>query len=114
MYDFWHTSSGFFLIRAGVLLLILALSDLRCRVPSLFSKSKALVLMGRHSLLVYWVHIEFVYGRLHILPRRGMTVTGASLGLMGISLAMLLLAYASGKWPLTLKGMQRSRATAAG
>ena len=114
MYDFWHTSSGFFLIRTGVLLLILALSDLRCHVPSLFSKSKALVLMGRHSLLVYWVHIEFVYGRLHILPRRGMTVTGASLGLLGISIAMLLLAYARGKWPLTLKGMQRSRATAAG
>jgi len=114
MYDFWHTSSGFFLIRVGVLLLILALSDLRCHMPSLFSKSKALVLMGRHSLLVYWVHIEFVYGRLHVLPRRGMSVIGASLGLLGITLAMLLLAYARSKWPLTLKGMQRSRATAAG
>ena len=113
MYDFWHTSSGFFLIRVGVLLLILSLSDLRCRMPSLISKSKALVLMGRHSLLVYWVHIEFVYGRLHVLPRRGMSVIGASLGLLGITLAMLLLAYARSKWPLTLKGMQRSRATAA-
>lgn len=114
MYDFWHTSSGFFLIRVGVLLLILALSDLRCRIPSVISKSKALVLMGRHSLLVYWVHIEFVYGRLHVLPRRGMSLVGASLGLLGITVAMLLLAYLRSKWPLTLKGMQRSRATAAG
>jgi uncharacterized membrane protein len=114
MYDFWHTSSGFFLIRVGVLLLILALSDLRCRMPSIISKSKALVLMGQHSLLVYWVHIEFVYGRLHVLPRRNMSVIGASLGLLGITVAMLLLAYARSKWPLTLKGMQRSRATAAG
>ncbi|HET9792623.1 MAG TPA: acyltransferase family protein, partial [Candidatus Angelobacter sp.] len=114
MYDFWHTSSGFFLIRVGVLLLILALSDLRCRIPSVISKSKALVLLGQHSLLVYWVHIEFVYGRLHVLPRHGMSVSGASLGLAGITLAMLLLAYARSKWPLSLKGLQRSRATAAG
>jgi uncharacterized membrane protein len=114
MYDFWHTSSGFFLVRVGVLLLILALSDLRCRMPSVISKSKALVLMGQHSLLVYWVHIEFVYGRLHVLPRRGMSVIGASLGLVGITIAMLLLAYVRSKWPLTRKGMQRSRATAAG
>jgi uncharacterized membrane protein len=114
MYDFWHTSSGFFLIRVGVLLLILALSDLRCHMPSLFSKNKALVLMGRHSLLVYWVHIEFVYGRLHVLPRHGMSITGASLGLLGITLAMLLLAYVRSKRPLRLKGLQKSRATAAG
>jgi uncharacterized membrane protein len=114
MYDFWHTSPGFFLIRLGVLVLILALSDLRCRLRPLFSRSKALVLMGRHSLLVYWVHIEFVYGRLHLLPRRGLGIIGASLGLLAITLAMLLLAYARDKWPLTLKGMQRSRATAAG
>src|SRR6185503_5749025 len=29
LYDFWHTSPNFFLIRVGVLLVILGLSDLR-------------------------------------------------------------------------------------
>lgn len=113
MYDFWHTSPNFFLIRLGVLLLIVAASDLRCRLHPLFTNSKALVLMGRHSLLVYWVHIEFVYGRLHVLPRRGMGIAGASLGLLGITLAMLLLAYLRAKWPFSFTGFSRTRAAAA-
>jgi uncharacterized membrane protein len=114
MYDFWHTSPSFFLIRLGVLLLIVAASDLRCRLHPLLTNSKALVLMGRHSLLVYWVHIEFVYGRLHVLPRRGMGIVGASLGLLGITLAMLLLAYLRSQWPYRLKQKSQSAATAAG
>jgi uncharacterized membrane protein len=114
MYDFWHTSPSFFLIRLGVLLLIVAASDLRCRLHPLLTNSKALVLMGRHSLLVYWVHIEFVYGRLHVLPRREMGIVGASLGLLGITLAMLLLAYLRSQWPFRLKQKSQSAATAAG
>jgi uncharacterized membrane protein len=113
MYDFWHTSPNFFLIRLGVLLVIVAASDLRCRLHPLFTNSKALVLMGQHSLLVYWVHIEFVYGRLHVLTRRGMGIAGASLGLLGITLAMLLLAYLRAKWPFSFKGFSRTRAAAA-
>jgi hypothetical protein len=113
MYDFWHTSPSFFLIRLGVLLLIVAASDLRCRLYPVFTNSKALVLMGRHSLLVYWVHIEFVYGRFHVLPRRGMGIVGASLGLLGITLAMLLLAYLRAKWPFRFTGFSRSRAATA-
>jgi len=113
MYDFWHTSPSFFLIRLGVLLVIVAASDMRCRLRSVFTNSKAMVLMGRHSLLVYWVHIEFVYGRLHVLPRRGMGIVGASLGLLGITVAMLLLAYLRGKWPFRFTGFSRSRAATA-
>jgi hypothetical protein len=54
--------------------------------------------MGQHSLLVYWVHIEFVYGRLHILPRRAETIVGATAGLLVITFSMLLLAYLRSKW----------------
>ena len=53
-----------------------------------------LILLGQASLLVYWVHIEFVYGRFSILPKRGVDVRTASLGLMIIFLAMLALAWA--------------------
>jgi uncharacterized membrane protein len=97
-YDFWHTSPNFFLIRLGIVIIVLALSDARCRLPAVLSKSKALILMGQHSLLVYWVHIEFVYGRLHILPRRAESIVGATAGLVLIALSMLLLAYLQGKW----------------
>jgi fucose 4-O-acetylase-like acetyltransferase len=47
--------------------------------------------LGMTSLLVYWVHIEFVYGRFSIMPRRGSTALQASLGLAIITVAMLAL-----------------------
>jgi hypothetical protein len=37
------------------------------------------------------VHIEFVYGRFSLLRKHGMTTAGASIGLLTIFIAMLLL-----------------------
>jgi hypothetical protein len=93
-YDFWHTSPNFFLIRLGLLMVILFASYAWCRwglVPHLFSP---LILLGQASLLVYWVHLEFVYGRVSILPKRADSIATASLGLLIIFLAMLALAFA--------------------
>jgi len=53
-----------------------------------------MIQIGRASLLVYWVHIEFVYGRFSILPKRSMSIGQASLGLAVIFVAMLLLSLA--------------------
>jgi hypothetical protein len=53
----------------------------------------SLIQLGQASLLVYWVHIEFVYGRVSILAKRAQTIGGATLGLAIIFLAMLALAY---------------------
>jgi uncharacterized membrane protein len=106
--DYWHTSPSFFLIRVGMLLVILSASYIWCRwglgqsslgQSSLGQSSlghwgfSPLILLGQASLLVYWVHIEFVYGRVSILPKHGMTIGGASVGLLVITLAMLALAY---------------------
>jgi hypothetical protein len=49
--------------------------------------------LGQASLLVYWVHIEFVYGRFSILPKHSVSLRIASLGLLTIFLAMVLLAF---------------------
>jgi uncharacterized membrane protein len=90
-YDFWHTSPNFFLIRVGLLLMILAAAYLWCRWgPGQWSFSP-LIQLGQTSLLVYWVHIEFVYGRLSILPKRAVDIRTASFGLLAIFLSMLLL-----------------------
>src|ERR1022692_2825606 len=68
-YDFWHTSPNFFLIRVGFLLVILAVAYWWCRWgPGQWGFSP-LIQLGQASLVVYWVHIEFVYGRLSILPK---------------------------------------------
>jgi len=110
--DYWRTSPSFFLIRVGMLLVILTGSYAWCRwglgqrqsQPSMGQLGlgqwrarlwgfSPLILLGQASLLVYWVHIEFVYGRVSILPKHRMGIGAASAGLLVISLAMLALAY---------------------
>src|ERR1019366_6866805 len=90
--DYWHTSPSFFLIRVGMLLVILAGSYSWCRWGAGQRGFSPLIQLGQASLLVYWVHIEFVYGRVSILPKHAMGIGGASVGLLLISLAMLGLA----------------------
>ncbi len=94
VYDYWHTSPEFFLARLGLLLVILCGSYVWIRWGAGQWGFSPLILLGQASLLVYWVHIEFVYGRFSILPKRGVDVRTASLGLMIIFLAMLALAWA--------------------
>jgi uncharacterized membrane protein len=91
VYDFWHTSPNFFLIRVGLLLAILAAVYLWCRWGPGHWGFSPLIQMGQTSLLVYWVHIEFVYGRFSLLPKRAQDIRTASLGLLTIFLSMLLL-----------------------
>ncbi|MBZ5645703.1 MAG: DUF1624 domain-containing protein [Acidobacteriia bacterium] len=91
VYDFWHTSPSFYLIRVGVLLIILCGSYAWCRWGAGQWSFSPLIQLGQTSLLVYWVHIEFVYGRLSILPKRAVGIGAASLGLLTIVLAMLVL-----------------------
>jgi uncharacterized membrane protein len=92
VYDYWHTSPAFWLIRVGMLLMILSASYAWCRWGAGQWGFSPLIELGRASLLVYWVHIEFVYGKFSILPKRAGSIRTATIGLVVISLAMLLLA----------------------
>jgi uncharacterized membrane protein len=91
VYDFWHTSPNFFLIRVGLLLAILATVYAWCRWGLGQRGFSPMIQLGQTSLLVYWVHIEFVYGRFSILHKRANDIRTASLGLLTIFLAMLVL-----------------------
>jgi hypothetical protein len=91
VYDFWHTSPNFFLIRVGILLVILSAVYTWCRWGAGQWSFSPLIQLGQTSLLVYWVHIEFVYGRLSILKKRSNDIGGATLGLLAIFVSMLLL-----------------------
>jgi len=98
VYDFWHTSPNFFLIRVGFLLLLLLGAYAWCRWGLGSYGFSPLIQLGRTSLLVYWVHIEFVYGRFHILQQHSQSVAGASRGLTIIFLSMLALSILRSKW----------------
>jgi uncharacterized membrane protein len=108
VYDFWHSSPAFLLIRVGILLAILFGAYAWCRWGAGQWGFSPLIQLGQTSLLVYWVHIEFVYGRLSILKKHGMSVPGASLGLLIIFLSMLLLSFLRTRF----KGRSARRRTA--
>jgi uncharacterized membrane protein len=91
VYDYWHSSPDFFLMRCGILLVILFLVYAWCRWGFAQMGFSPIIQLGKTSLLVYWVHIEFVYGGFSILPKGQCSVRKASLGLLAIFLAMLLL-----------------------
>jgi len=98
IYDYWHTSPNFFLMRCGVLLIILFCVYAWCRWGVAQLGFSPIIQLGKTSLLVYWVHIEFVYGRFSILPKRQCTVLQATTGLCIIFLAMLALSLLRTNW----------------
>ncbi|MGA2978541.1 MAG: heparan-alpha-glucosaminide N-acetyltransferase domain-containing protein [Terriglobales bacterium] len=90
-YDYWHTSPNFLMMRVGMLLVISFLSYAWCRWGLATRGFSPLMQLGQTSLLVYWVHIEFVYGRFSLLPKRAESILTASRGLLEIILFMLIL-----------------------
>jgi uncharacterized membrane protein len=94
VYDYWHTSPDFLLLRVGVLLIVLAAAYVWCRWGFAQKGFSPLIQLGNTSLLVYWVHIELVYGRVSILRKHAQSIHGASVGLFVICVLMLLLSLA--------------------
>jgi uncharacterized membrane protein len=91
VYDYWHTSPNFLMTRIGLLLVIAFLSYGWCQWGLGTRGFSPLIQLGQTSLLVYWVHIEFVYGRFSLLPKRAESIPTASRGLLEIFLFMLIL-----------------------
>lgn len=98
VYDYWHTSPNFFLMRCGILLVILTLVYAWCRWGWAQRGFSPLIQLGQTSLLVYWVHIEFVYGRLSILPKGQCSVWTATVGLAAVFLPMVALSILRTRW----------------
>jgi uncharacterized membrane protein len=92
VYDFWHTSPNFFLMRVGVLMGIVLASYAWCRWGAGQIGLSPVIELGQASLLVYWVHIELVYGRFSLLAKSVQEIPAATMGLVAIISAMTLLA----------------------
>jgi len=98
VYDYWHSNPNFLLMRCGILLIILFLVYAWCRWGLAQKGFSPIIQLGNTSLLVYWVHIEFVYGRFSILPKGQCGALKATGGLIVIFLAMLGLSLARTTW----------------
>ena len=117
VYDYWHSNPSFFLMRSGILLVILFLVYAWCRWGFAQKGFSPIIQLGNTSLLVYWVHIEFVYGRFSILPKGQCSALKATAGLLTIFLAMLALSVARTTWKkrklkVSRQGLAATAATA--
>jgi uncharacterized membrane protein len=110
VYDYWHTSPSFVLMRSGILLVILFLAYAWCRWGLAEKGFSPLIQLGKTSLLVYWVHIEFVYGKFSILSKKNSSIAAATGGLAIIFISMVALSLARTSWKLRVS---RKRSVAA-
>ena len=92
---FWTNSSAFFLLRIGVMLMLVFLAWLWMQ-RSTANRWSPMLVFGKTSLFVYWVHVEVVYGfptypLRHELSLAGWLVAYAAFTLLMLGLAMLWL-----------------------
>jgi len=71
--EFWLNSPALIMIKIGVVLAILALAFLWANLAAA-QRWSVFRQLGTTSLLVYWVHIELVYGRWFGLWKEGLSV----------------------------------------
>lgn len=94
--DFWLDSPWLILIKTGVVLLVLSFAYLWTRHSE--GRWSWVRQFGITSLLVYWVHIELVYGRWFWFWREALTVAQVIACSAAIILLMLFLSLARTQW----------------
>ena len=95
--DFWLNSPGLIFIKLGVILLLLALAFLWTHHGAGNGWSFVRQL-GTTSLLVYWVHIELVYGRWFGFWKESLTVGQCVLGALILIVSMVALSWLRTNW----------------
>jgi hypothetical protein len=87
--SFWTTSPTYFALRVALLMVLLgglyALTPFAHRVSPVF---EILERLGRHSLFVYWIHVELVYGYATLPLHRRLPLWGTGIGFVLFSAAM--------------------------
>ena len=88
--DWWFDSPAYFALRCCSEIWLVA----ACWVIERFVKrAGALSKLGQHSLIVYWVHVELVYGRWTWRQRGTLSLSEAALALLILISAMVVLSY---------------------
>jgi uncharacterized membrane protein len=90
--EFWLNSPFMILIKLGVILLLLAFAFLWTKHTA--GKWSWVRQLGTTSLLVYWVHIELIYGRWLGVWHSSLTIGQATVGAVLLIVTMLLLSLA--------------------
>jgi peptidoglycan/LPS O-acetylase OafA/YrhL len=95
--EFWLNSPALTFIKLGVILLILAFAFLWTQ----YAAGRGWSLMrqfGTTSLLIYWVHVELVYGRWLWFWKENLTTNQTAVAAVGVILLMLAVSVARTNW----------------
>jgi uncharacterized membrane protein len=95
--EFWLDSPWQIFIKLGTILLILAFAYLWARQPAA-QKWSWVRQFGTTSLLVYWVHIELIYGRWLWFWKENLTVPQTTVVAAALIVLMLLISLAKTEW----------------
>lgn len=95
--EFWLDSPGLIVIKLGVVMLVIGFAYLWTAIPLAASWSWVRQL-GTTSLLVYWVHIELVYGRWLGYFKENLTLGETTVMAVAVILAMLGLSLLRTNW----------------
>lgn len=98
--EFWTSSPTFFLLRAGLIALLLPLAYFWELAPwrGLVSRWSPVEEFGRSSLFVYWIHVEMVYGFISRPLRRNLSFQGAILAYVLFTAFILGLVLLKNRW----------------
>jgi uncharacterized membrane protein len=90
--SFWTSSPTYYGIRVGVMTMLLAAAWTALPLQPLLPRSlSALAKLGRHSLFIYWIHVEMVYGYLSWGIHRRLPLGWALLAYAAFCTALYLL-----------------------
>lgn len=100
--EFWTSSASFFFLRLGVMVAAIAVCYAWEGRPWARGQERAagsqqwrpVQALGRHSLFVYWIHVEMVYGVVSLPLHASMSIGVAWLAMAVFSLFILLCVHA--------------------
>jgi len=102
-----HMGPGIFFHRLGLIGLLAGAGFVWCQF--LAGRFSVLRQLGRTSLLIYWVHIEFCYGSLVYALRSRLTIPSATLVVAILTLSMLGLSLAKTHYSRPMVDWLRAR-----
>jgi len=109
--DFWVNSPGLIVIRTGIMALVIAFSFLWTRFGVLVEFVRQ---MGTTSLLIYWVHVELVYGAWLPWLKHHLTGAEAALATLAVAVAMYVLSVVKTRAAQRIRNKFRSPVSAKG
>ena len=91
--EFWLDSPALIFVKLGVVLLLMAIAFV-WHEYGLHGRFSWVKLVGMHSLLIYWVHTEIVYGRWFWMWKENLDLRGTYAMVFAVTAFMIWLCYA--------------------